>query len=220
MKEVRVIRVLLADDHQLVRAGIRSLLQNIPGIEVVGEAADGRETLRMLEEHRPDVVLMDLMMPGLNGLEATERIVKDYPRIRVIILSMNAAEEFVLQSIRAGASGYLLKNARTVELEQALRSVADGQTYLSPAVSGHVIDECKRRTDGDESVKSLLTNRQRQVLQLVAEGSSTKQIAKHLGMSVKTIEMYRGQLMKALDIHDIAGLTRYAIRTGIISSDS
>jgi DNA-binding NarL/FixJ family response regulator len=214
------IRVLLADDHQLVRAGIRSLLQRIPGIEVVGEAADGREAIRMLQEHLPDVVLMDLLMPGLNGLEATERIVKEHPGVRVIILSMNSAEEFVLQAVRAGASGYLLKNARTAELEQALRSVAEGQTYLSPAVSAHVIDDCKRNADSNESAKNALTPRQREVLQLVAEGSSTKQIAKHLGVSVKTIEMYRSQLMKALDIHDIAGLTRYAVRMGIVSSDA
>jgi DNA-binding NarL/FixJ family response regulator len=217
---MNAIRVLLADDHQLVRAGIRSLLQRIPGIEVVGEAADGREAIRMLQEHLPDVVLMDLLMPGLNGLEATERIVKEHPGVRVIILSMNSAEEFVLQAVRAGASGYLLKNARTAELEQALRSVAEGQTYLSPAVSAHVIDDCKRHADSNESAKNALTPRQREVLQLVAEGSSTKQIAKHLGVSVKTIEMYRSQLMKALDIHDIAGLTRYAVRMGIVSSDA
>jgi DNA-binding NarL/FixJ family response regulator len=217
---MKAIRVLLADDHQLVRAGIRALLERIPDIEVVGEAADGREAIRMLQEHRPDVVLMDLIMPGLNGLEATERIVKEHPRVRVIILSMNAAEGFVLQAIRAGASGYLLKNSRTAELEQALRSVAEGQTYLSPAVSGYVIDDCKRRGEGDESAKSVLTPRQREVLQLVAEGNSTKRIAKRLGASVKTIEMCRSQLMKALDIHDIAGLTRYAVRTGIVSSDA
>ena len=217
---MNAIRVLLADDHDLVRAGLRSLLQSINGIEVIGEAADGREAIRLLEELRPDVVLMDVMMPGLNGLEATERIVKEYPSVRVIILSMNAAEEFVLQAIRAGASGYLPKNAKTAELEQALRSVAAGQTYLSPAVSGHVIEDSKRRMETDESAKNPLTPRQREVLQLVAEGKSTKQIAKKLGISVKTVEMNRSQIMDALDIRDIAGLTRYAIRMGIVSSDA
>jgi DNA-binding NarL/FixJ family response regulator len=214
------IRVLLADDHHLVRAGIRSLLQSIRGVEVIAEAADGREALRLLTECRPDVVLMDIMMPGLNGLEATARIVKEHPGVRVIILSINAAEEFVLQALRAGASGYLLKNAKTAELEQALRSVAAGQTYLSSTVSGHVIEDWKRRAEGDASSKNLLTPRQREVLQLVAEGRSTKQIAKQLGISVKSVEMHRGQIMKALDIHDIAGLTRYAIRMGIASSDA
>jgi DNA-binding NarL/FixJ family response regulator len=217
---MKAIRVLLADDHQLVRAGIRALLQTISGVEVIGEASDGREAIGLLEECRPDVVLMDVMMPGLNGLEATERIVKEHPDVRVIILSMNAAEEFVLQAIRAGASGYLLKNARTAELEQALRSVAAGHTYLSPAVSGHVIADSRRRMEEDSISKNPLTPRQREVLQLVAEGSSTKQIAKQLGVSVKTVEMHRSQIMKTLDIHDIAGLTRYAIRMGIVSSDA
>jgi DNA-binding NarL/FixJ family response regulator len=217
---MKTIRVLLADDHNLVRAGLRSLLQSISDIEVIGEAADGREAIRLLEELRPDVVLMDVMMPGLNGLEATERIVKEHPSVRVIILSMNAAEDFVLQAILAGASGYLLKNAKTGELEQALRSVAAGQTYLSPAVSGHVIEDSKRRMEADEIAKNPLTPRQREVLQLVAEGNSTKQIAKKLGVSVKTVEMNRSQIMDALDIRDIAGLTRYAIRMGIVSSDA
>ena len=216
---MKTIRVLLADDHDLVRAGLRSLLHSIDGIEVIGEAADGREAIRLLQELCPNVVVMDVMMPGLNGLEATERIVKSHPNVRVVILSMNSAEEFVLQAIRAGASGYLLKNAKTAELEQALRSVAAGQTYLSPAVSGHVIEDSKRRLESDESARNPLTPRQREVLQLVAEGNSTKQIAKKLGVSVKTVEMNRSQIMDALDVRDIAGLTRYAIRMGIVSSD-
>ena len=217
---MRPIRVLLADDHDLFRAGLRVLLQDLGGFEVVAEAGDGREALRLVGEHRPDVVLMDLMMPGLNGLEATARVAREFPGVRVLVLSMNAAEEFVLPAVRAGASGYVLKNARPAELEQAIRAVARGETYLTPAVSGHLIDDYRRRTTGEPDSLEKLTPRQREVLQLVAEGHTTKQIARRLGVSVKTVETYRSQLMDALDLHDIAGLTRYAIRKGLVSPDS
>jgi len=217
---MRPIRVLLADDHDLFRAGLRVLLQDLGGFEVVAEAGDGREALRLVGEHRPDVVLMDLMMPGLNGLEATARVAREFPGVRVLVLSMNAAEEFVLPAVRAGASGYVLKNARPAELEQAIRAVARGETYLTPAVSGHLIDDYRRRTADEADSLEKLTPRQREVLQLVAEGHSTKEIARRLGVSVKTVETYRSQLMDALDIHDIAGLTRYAIRKGLVSPDS
>ena len=217
---MRPIRVLLADDHDLFRAGLRVLLQDLGGFEVVAEAGDGREALRLVGEHRPDVVLMDLMMPGLNGLEATARVAREFPGVRVLVLSMNAAEEFVLPAVRAGASGYVLKNARPAELEQAIRAVARGETYLTPAVSGHLIDDYRRRTADEPDSLEKLTPRQREVLQLVAEGHSTKEIARRLGVSVKTVETYRSQLMDALDIHDIAGLTRYAIRKGLVSPDS
>jgi DNA-binding NarL/FixJ family response regulator len=217
---VTPIRVLIADDHDLVRAGIRALLQGIAGVEVVAEAGEGREVLRLVEIHRPNVVLMDVLMPGLNGLEATARITDEYPNVRVLILSMNSAEEFVIQAIRAGATGYLLKNARIAELEQALRAAAQGQTYLSPPISGHVIDDYRSRLQMEIGPLDRLTARQREVLQLVAEGRSTKEIAKLLGVTVKTVETYRARLMEALGIHDIAGLTRYAVRMGIISADS
>ena len=217
---MRPIRVLLADDHDLFRAGLRVLLQDLGGFEVVAEAGDGREALRLVGEHRPDVVLMDLMMPGLNGLEATARVAREPPGVRVLVLSMNAAEEFVLPAVRAGASGYVLKNARPAELGQAIRAVARGETYLTPAVSGHLIDDYRRRTAGEADSLEKLTPRQREVLQLVAEGHTTKQIARRLGVSGKTVETYRSQLMDALDIHDIAGLTRYAIRKGLVSPDS
>jgi DNA-binding NarL/FixJ family response regulator len=214
------IRVLLADDHHLVRAGIRALLQSIDGVDVVGEAADGREAIRLSAELHPTIVFMDITMPGLNGLEATAQIVKEQPGTRVIILSMNSAEEFVLQAIRVGASGYLLKNAKTAELEQALRSVAEGQTHFSPAVSGHVIHDSKRRMEEDPKSRTALTRRQEEVLKLVAEGNSTKQIAKQLGITVKTVETHRSQIMDVLGIREIAGLTRYAIRIGLVDSDA
>jgi DNA-binding NarL/FixJ family response regulator len=217
---MRPIRVLLADDHDLFRAGLRVLLQDLGGFEVVAEAGDGREAVRLAGELRPDVVLMDLMMPGLNGLEATARMARELPGVRVLVLSMNAAEEFVLPAVRAGASGYILKNARPAELEQAIRAVARGETYLTPAVSGHLIDDYRRRAPGEAGSLDKLTPRQREVLQLVAEGHSSKEIARRLGVSVKTVETYRSQLMDALDIHDIAGLTRYAIRKGLVSPDT
>lgn len=213
------IRVLLADDHDLFRAGLRALLSAIDGIEVVGEAGDGHEALRLVEEHSPNVVLMDLMMSGLNGLEATARISRGFPEVRVVVLSMNSAEEFVLPSIRAGARGYLLKNVRPAELEQAIRAAAMGDTYLTPAVARHFVDDFRRRsTDVGDSFERL-TPRHREVLQLVAEGNSTKQIAQRLAIAVKTVETYRTQMMEILDIHDIAGLTRYAVRRGIVSSE-
>lgn len=187
---------------------------------MVAEAGDGREALRLVAQHRPDVVLMDLMMPGFNGLEATARVAREYPAVRVLVLSMNSAEEFVLPAVRAGACGYVLKNARPAELEQAVRAVARGETYLTPAVSRHLIDDYRRRTAGEADSLDKLTPRQREVLQLVAEGHSTKQIARRLGVSVKTVETYRSHLMDALDIHDIAGLTRYALRKGLVSPDA
>jgi DNA-binding NarL/FixJ family response regulator len=220
------IRVLLADDHTLVRAGIRALLQNLGGIQVVAEADDGREALRLIERLRPDVVLMDIAMPGLNGLEAAARATKEFPQVRVIILSMHANEEYVLQALRAGAAGYLLKGARTLELELAVTSVARGEIYLSPAASKHVVLDYVQRSGGETSgggwearSPERLTPRQREILQLIAEGHTTKEIAGQLSISVKTVEMHRAQLMDRLGIHDVAGLVRYAIRMGLIAPD-
>jgi len=213
------IRVLLADDHTLVRAGIRSLLENMEGIEVIAEAGDGREALRLVRTHRPDVVLMDIAMPGLNGLEAAARIAKKFPNVRVIILSMHVNEEYVLQALRAGAAGYMVKGADAAELEIAIRAVARGETYLSPMVSKHVVTDYIQRISGETSPLELLTPRQREVLQLIAEGYSTKKIARTLKISVKTVETHRMQLMERLDIHDIAGLVRYAIRVGLVKPD-
>ncbi len=213
---MKPIRVLLADDHTLVRAGFRALLQSLPDIQVVAEADDGREALRLIEEHQPDVVLMDIAMPGLNGLEVVARVTEEFPYVRVIILSVHASEEYVLRALRTGAAGYLLKNARAEELEFAISSVTRGDTYLSPAVSKHVAAYVQRV--GEETSFSLerLTPRQREVLQLIAEGHTTQEIARLLNVSVKTVEKHRMQLMERLDIHDIAGLVRYAIRVGLV----
>ena len=220
-------RVLLAEDHALVRAGIRALLQNLTGVQVVAEASDGREALRLVKTYQPDVVLMDIAMAGLNGLEATARVTKEFPAVRVIILSMHSTEEYVAQALRAGAAGYLLKDAAAAELELAVTSVARGETYLSPAVSKHVIADYLRRAGGgaargDEGTPSptaLLTPRQREILQLIAEGHSTKEIAALLHLSVKTVETHRMQLMARLDVHEVAGLVRYAIRVGLVMPD-
>jgi len=216
---MKPIRILLADDHTLVRAGICSLIKNMEGTEVIAEAGDGREALRLVRTHRPDVVLMDVAMPGLNGLEATARIAKKFPHVRVIILSMHINEEYVLQALRAGAAGYLVKGADAAELEIAIRAVARGETYLSPTVSKHVVTDYIQRISGETTSLELLTPRQREVLQLIAEGYSTKKIASTLKISVKTVETHRMQLMERLDIHDIAGLVRYAIRIGLVKPD-
>lgn len=217
---MRAIRVLLADDHHMIRAGLRLLLQTLAGIEVVAEAGDGRQALELIERHRPHVVLMDIMMPELNGLEATARVARDFPEVRVLMLSVNATEEHVLRSLQAGAAGYLLKNSSPAELETAIRAVAQGERYLTAAVSRHVIDAYLQRVGTTGRSLDRLTPRQREVLQLVAEGATTKEIGRKLSLSVKTVEMHRSQLMEALDIHDVAGLVRYAIRMGVISSDT
>jgi DNA-binding NarL/FixJ family response regulator len=214
------IRVLIVDDHKLFRAGIRSLLQTLTDVEVVAEAGDGREGLRLIEAHRPDVVLMDIMMPGLNGLDAAARIARTHPHTRVIMLSMNAGEDSVLQTLRAGAAGYLVKTADPAELELAVRAVVRGETFLSSAISQHVVAVCLGRLDKEQTSLERLSPRHREVLQRIAEGHTTKEIAKEMGISPKTAEAYRAELMKALDIHDIAGLTRYAIRTGVIALDA
>lgn len=211
-----VIRVLLADDHSLVRAGFRNMLENLDVVDVIAEADDGRQALALIEEHRPDVVLMDIAMPGLNGLEAATRVREAFPGVRVVILSMHANEEYILQALNVGAAGYLLKDADPAELELAVKAAARGDTYLSPQVSRQVADYV-RRTGGKSSLFERLTSRQREVLQLIAEGYTSREIAHQLDISVKTVETHRANLMERLDIRDIAGLVRYAIRTGLVS---
>ena len=213
------IRVVLADDHALVRAGIRSLLKAIAGVEVVAEAGDGHEVVRLVDSLQPRLVLMDISMPGLNGLEATARIVKSHPRTAVLILSMHATEEYALQALRAGASGYLLKDSALAELELAIAAVARGETYLSPAMSRHLITDYRRRVVDQADPVERLTSRHREVLQLIAEGRTTKDIAAKLEVSVKTIETHRAHLMDRLDIHDVPGLVRFAIRVGLITPE-
>lgn len=213
------IRVLLAEDHALVRAGLCALLRNMPGTEIVAEAGDGQEALRLIREHQPDVVLLDITMPGLNGLEVLVRIADDCPQARVIILSMHANEEYVRQALRTGARGYVLKDASAADLEQAIKAVVRGEPYLSAAISKRVIDEYSKGRDGEPGPLELLTSRQREILQLIAEGHATKDIAHILQISAKTVETHRAQLMERLDIHDVPGLVRYAIRIGLISPE-
>lgn len=211
------IRVLLAEDHALVRAGFRALLTGLADVEVVGEAVNGRQAVELTAERRPDVVLMDIAMSELNGLEATERIVQAWPEVRVVILSMHANEEYVLQALRAGARGYLLKDAGISELELAVRAAAAGETYLSPPISKQVIAGYIRRAGGPEAgADSQLTPRQREVLRLLAEGCTVKEIGRRLGISEKTVETHRAQLMARLNIFDLPGLVRYALRTGLV----
>lgn len=219
---MKPIRILLADDHTLVRAGIRSLLEQVPNVEVVAEANDGRDALRLIHEHQPDIVFMDVTMQGLNGLDATAQITKTCPGVQVIMLSMHKNEEYVSQALRVGAAGYLLKDAATTELELAVQAVARGETYLSPAVSKHVVDRYLQRvnnTTESASEPTRLTVRQREILQLIAEGHTTKQIASLLHLSAKTVETHRSQLMDRLGIRHIAGLVRYAVRTGLVTPD-
>jgi DNA-binding NarL/FixJ family response regulator len=213
------IRVLLADDHTLVRAGIRGLLKDLENIEVVGEAGDGQAAMRLAIALRPDVVLLDVGMPGLNGLEVAGRLAAQDPAMKVVILSMHTSEEYVLRAMRAGCAGYLLKGSAVSELEVAVRAVARGETYLSPAVSKHVMDDYVRRTGGAADPIDALTPRQREVLQLVAEGHTSKNIADRLGLSFKTVEAHRAQIMERLGLHDVAGLVRFAVRMGLVGPE-
>jgi DNA-binding NarL/FixJ family response regulator len=214
-----MIMVLLADDHALVRAGIRSLLNAMNEVEVVAEASSGEEAIALAASSRPDVALMDIAMKGITGLEAAARMRSSNPEVRVVILSMHSGEEYVLQALRAGAAGYLLKDAATGELELALRSVMRGESWLSPSVSRQVVEGYVQRAGGEQA-PDVLTARQREVLRLVAGGKSTKEIAFLLNLSVKTVETHRAQIMERLNIRDVAGLVRYALRTGLVPPDA
>lgn len=208
------MRVILVEDHTIVRKGLRSLLETIPGVKVVGEASTGLEALDLVSESMPEVVIMDISLSGLNGLEATRRIKKVAPQCKVLILSMHADENYVIQSLEAGASGYLVKDASFSELQLALEATFEGRTFLSPQVSGQVLEKLlnpKKRKDSED-----LTPRQREVLQLIAEGHSTKEIARLLHLSPKTVETHRAHLLERLEVKDLAGLIKAAIRLGLV----
>ena len=210
------IKIILADDHNIVRQALRVLLENEPDMKVVGETADGQAALGLARETRPDVVIMDIAMPGLNGVEATRKITAKVPGVKVIALSAHSDQRFVFHMFKAGASGYLLKDCVFEELACAIRSVVRNQIYVSPKITGVLVkDFIRLSSDKDSTVFSVLTDRERESLQLLAEGRTTKQIASLLKVSVKTIETYRQHIMEKLDIRSIAELTKYAIREGL-----
>jgi len=212
------IRIVLADDHTLIRAGIRSLLESIADTEVLAETGDGREALDLIATHQPDVALLDIGMPGLNGIEVARRAAQQSPRTRIVMLSMYAEASYVKSALRAGVAGYLLKGAAVAELPLALQSVMRGETYLTPKISQTVVNGFLREDEKHEpDPLEGLTGRQREILQLLAEGRSVKEIAGILDVSVKTVETHRMRLMDRLGIHDLAGLVRFAIRAGLVS---
>ncbi|HYX30561.1 MAG TPA: response regulator transcription factor [Pyrinomonadaceae bacterium] len=208
-------RVVLVDDHVLVRAGIRALIDMIDGVEVVGEAGNGPEALSLIEQLMPDLVLLDITMPGVKGLAVLEQITHRFPQVRVIMLTMHEAREYVIQSLKAGAAGFIPKSAATAELREAIDTVMRGKTFVSRETAQADLAAVDAATE-QQALVDKLTPRQREILVLIAEGRSTKQIARALNISVKTVESHRAQLTERLDIHDVAGLVRLAIRTGLV----
>lgn len=215
---MRKIAVLLADDHTMVRQGIRSLLAAEPDIEVVGEAENGRQAIRGVQKLQPDVAVVDVAMPRLGGIEAVRRIHRQYPQVKVLILSMHVDDEYVYQATEAGAVGYLVKGSPATELVAAIREVMKGHVFFSPAVSKTLVQDMVGRAQphGPDAVRRNLSPREREVLQLLAEGQSNKEIARELAISVKTVEKHRQRLMDRLNIHSVVGLTWYAIRSGVV----
>lgn len=212
------IRILLADDHKIVRDGLRTLIEKETGMEVIGEAENGRKALKMVQKIRPNIVIIDVTMPDMNGIEATRKIVTEAPGVKVIALSMHSDRRFVLGMLEAGASGYLMKDCAFDELAKAVRSVATGQTYLSPSIADVLVKGYLDKVNEKLSAaRSPLTQREREILQLLAEGQSSKEIASHLGVSVKTVETHRRNMMQKLNMRSVAELTKYAIREGLIS---
>lgn len=212
------IKVIIADDHKIMRDGLKSMLEKQRDVEIIAEASDGRTTVELAIKLKPDVIIMDIAMPDMNGIEATRQIIEKSPKIKVIALSMHSDKQFILEMLNAGASGYLLKDCASHELVNAIHSVASNRSYLSPEIADVMIKEFKHVISKENlSAFSLLTPRERQVLQLIAEGKTTKEIAYTLKVSSKTIETYRQQIMDKLDIHTIAGLTKYAVREGLTS---
>lgn len=212
------IKIIVADDHKIIREGLCGLLEKEDDLQIIAQAQDGRETIELVKKHSPDVVIMDIGMPGLNGIEATRHIASEYPKVKIIALSMHSDKKFVKEMLKAGASGYLLKNCAFEELDKAVRIVSSGKTYLSPSISDVIVDNYVRTSsETAHTVFSVLSNREREVLQLLAEGQNTKQIAMSLHVSPKTIETHRSKIMQKLDIDNIADLTKYAIREGLTS---
>lgn len=213
------IRIILADDHKITRQGLRLLIEKQQDMKVVAEAKDGRTAVDLANQTPADLVIMDVTMPDLNGIEATRQIITNSPSVKVIALSMHSDNLFITEMLKSGASGYLLKDCAFEELARAIRSVMNGDTYLSPTISRAVIDDYLHRISDNISNEDVLTNREKEVLQLLAEGKSTKQIAKALYVSTKTIETHRRQIMDKLNIHNVAELTKFAIRKGFTSLD-
>ena len=216
---MNAIRILIADDHTLLRAGIRALLGTFPGVEVVAEAGNGQDALAAAEIHRPDIVLTDIAMPMMNGLELAALLGRDFPGIKTIILSIHSEEAYVYRALQAGAVGYLMKDSDTAELNLAIQAVSRGNSYLSPAISNQIISDYTRGIATGSRAPGLLSPRKREILRLIAIGQTTKSIARTLGISAKTVETHRAQIMDRLAIYDVAGLVRYAIRNGLAALD-
>ena len=216
----RAVRVLLVDDHVIVREGLRLVLDAQPEIAVIGEAGDGRQAVDMAEDLRPDVVVMDIAMPTLNGLEATRQIRRRFPQVRVVILTMHESQQYFLQIVRAGATGCVLKRSAGTELVTAIEAAARGESYFSPAIATMVLEDYRRLlTQPDQSPEDLLTEREREILQLVAEGRTNREIAELLTLSIKTVQAHRSNIMEKLGAHDRTALVKHAIRMGMIVPD-
>jgi two-component system, NarL family, response regulator NreC len=216
---MRKIRIVLVDDHKLMRSGLRVLLEQQPDLTVVGESSDGREAVALVASQRPDVLVMDVGMPSLNGIEAAVQITQSNPEAAIVMLSMHSDESYVLRALKAGAKGYLLKDSAEADLIRAVRAVAEGKSFFSPAVSKVLLDDYVRKLkrSGTEDPYDLLTPREREVLQLVAEGKSNKEVAQLLNLSVYTVETHRSNIMEKLNLHGVPELILYAVRKGIIS---
>lgn len=210
------IRVLVAAQHALVRAGIRALIEQIPEVEVVAEAGESQQSFQLIKKYHPDILLLDVILPSVTAIGSLKEMVEKFPKVRVIVLTLQENQDYAIQAFRAGAVGYISKNAASAELEKAIKSVARGETYLGSELSQMAV---LRYLKDPRAILSELTGRQREVLKLIAEGQATKEIAQHLSISVKTVETHRAQIMERLDIHDVVGLVRHALRIGLVNLD-